>query len=373
MLRGIARGLLWPVRRFFDPRFAGVAEQARATHEVLTNRVEQADDQYRAAEKHADGRHRESMFAHQQTRSDIDQLHWLLRADMDATSEGVTLIGRSLRDVEDMVEASGRSLRDVEAMVEKAWYGSRSYVEEIADGSIEQIEHDVAHLLNYANSHDGFAAQRGVWFNPPVLVQYKPGDAFIGHVNERIAEVPFVFQAIARIPRGAEILDVGASESTLCLSLATFGYRVTAIDPRPNPLSHPNLRVVVGKIEEQEELGTFQATVCLSTIEHIGLGAYEQEGDATRADLAAMRRIRELTEPGGLLILTTSYGRSREDEFSRTYDRRGLDELLEGWNLEELSFLVRRDETTWISLDSTEPPIGEDREVVAMLTATRGP
>jgi 2-polyprenyl-3-methyl-5-hydroxy-6-metoxy-1,4-benzoquinol methylase len=358
-LTAIARALLWPARRFFDPRFAGLAEQAHATHVVLTRRVEQADDQYRAAEKHAEGRHRDSMFAHQEIRRDIDELHGLIRADMDATTEGVTLIGQSLRDVE--------------AMVEEAWRGSPSYVEQIAEGSIEQLDANVARLLNYANSHKGFAAQRAVWFNPPVLVQYQPGEAYIGHVNERIAEVPFVFQAIARIPRGAEILDVGASESTLCLSLAAFGYRVTAIDPRPNPLSHPNLRVVVGKIEEQEELGTFQATVCLSTIEHIGVGAYEQEGDPTRADLAAMRRIRELTEPGGLLILTTSYGRSGEDEFSRTYDRRGLDELLEGWNLEELSFLVRKDETTWISLNSTEPPNGEDREVVAMLTATRGP
>jgi Methyltransferase domain len=298
------------------------------------------------------------MLLQQETQSEVHQLHGLIRADMEATSEAVTLIGRSLRDLE--------------AMVEEAWRESRSYLDQIAEGSIKQVDREVARLLNYANSHMGFAAQRGMWFNPPVLVQYTEGDATIRHINERIAEVPFVFRALARVPLGAEVVDVGASESTLCLSLATFGYRVTAIDPRPNPLSHPNLSVVVGKIEEWDEPRTFQAAICLSTIEHIGVAAYDQDGREERGDLEAMRRIRELTEVGGLLVLTTSYGPSRVDEFSRTYDRQGMDEVLEGWDVEEFSLLVRQDETTWIPLDrATEPHELEDREAVAMVVATR--
>ena len=276
---------------------------------------------------------------------------------MEATSEASTVIGRTLRDIE--------------AMVEDAWRGSRSYVDQIAEGSMEQVDDGIARLLSYAGSHEGFAAQRSLWFNPPVLVQYAPGEAFIAHVNERIAEVPFVFRTLAAVPRGAEVLDVGASESTLCLSLATLGYRVTAIDPRPNPLSHPNLRVVVGKIEEWEEGDPSQAIVCLSTIEHIGVGAYEQDDADTRADLIAMRQIHKLAEPGALLILSTSYGRSGADEFSRTYDRRGLDELLEGWEISERMFLSRVDETTWVPLGSSDPPEESEREVVAMISANR--
>jgi 2-polyprenyl-3-methyl-5-hydroxy-6-metoxy-1,4-benzoquinol methylase len=335
VLRAIARILLWPIRRFFDPRFQGVV------------------DRVDAARNEADERHRVSMLLQE----GVDQLHGLIRTDMEATSEAFTVLGRSVRDIE--------------TMVEDAWRGSRSYVEQIAEGSIEQVDQQIARLLNHANSHEGFAAQQSVWFNPPVLVQYAPRKAFIRHVNERIAELPFVFRALAPVSPGAEILDVGASESTVCLSLATMGYRVTAIDPRPNPLSHPNLRIVVAKIEEWEETGTFPAIVCLSTIEHIGVGAYEQQGGDTRADLGAIRRLHELTEPGGLLILTTSFGRSRVDEFSRTYDRRGLDELLEGWEVGELGFLARIDETTWTLLNSSEPPEESEREVVAMISATR--
>jgi hypothetical protein len=339
VLKAIARTLLWPIRRFFDPRFQGVVDRVDALRDE------------------AGERHRTAMLAQEETHGEVNQLHGLIRADMEATSEAFTVLGRSLRDVE--------------TMVEDAWRGSRSYVEQMAEGSIEEVDHDIARLLNHANSHDGFAAQRNVWFNPPVLVQYESANAVIRHVNERIAEVPFVFRALAAVPVGTEILDVGASESTLCLSLATLGYRVTAIDPRPNPLSHPDLRVVVGKIEEWDDGGPFPVIVCLSTIEHIGVAAYEQEGGETRADLAAMRRLHELTQPGGLLILTTSFGQSRVDEFSRTYDRRGLDELLEGWDVGELTFFARADETTWIPLPSTEPPEESEREVVAMITAIR--
>jgi hypothetical protein len=347
MLKAIAQALLWPVRRFFDPRFQGI-------HDAVT-----------IGRQASDALHRDSMLAEQQTQDQLDQLHWLVRADMDASNEAVTLIGRSLRDLEVLAD-------DLNVKVEEAWRESRSYVDQITEGPIEQIDSGVARLLNRANSHEGFAAQRGMWFNPPVLVQYEPGDAVIRHVNERIAEAPFVFQSLAGVPRGAEVLDVGASESTLCLSLATFGYRVTAVDPRPNPLSHPNLTVVTGKIEDWDAPQAFQATICLSTIEHIGLGGYEQEGGAKRADLGAMRRMRELTEVGGLLVLTTSYGTSRADEFSRTYDREGLDELLEGWQVQQLSLLVREDETTWISLDSaTDPHKLVDREAVAMIITTR--
>lgn len=301
------------------------------------------------------------MHAQQQTftelHSEIGGLHGLLRADMEATTEAFTVLGRSLREIE--------------TVVGEAWSGSRAYVQQLAEGRIEEMDQDVARLLNYANTDTGFAAQRGLWFNPPVLVQYESGDADVRHVNERVAEVPFVFRALASVPAGARVLDVGASESTVCLSLATLGYDVTAIDPRSNPLRHPNLRVVVGKVEELQADVSFAAVVCLSTIEHIGVAAYHQTADDRRADLEAMGKIRDLTEPGGVLVLTTSYGPSRVDDFSRNYDRAGLDELLDGWDVQERVFLARADERTWVTHSADEPPPESEREVVVMIRAKR--
>jgi Methyltransferase domain len=375
-LRRVGRWVAWPYRRFFDPRFAAVtqqvAQQSEATRQLVTTGLAQATEQYQALDTHAEGRHREATVARELLRGEIAHLRDLIHADMDATSEAVTLLGRSFREIETSFAASVESLEATRRVAEEAWKETETYVDELVHGAIEDLRGGAVRLLNYAAGHEGFAAQRNLWFNPPVHVQYADSEAFVGGVNERIAEIPFVLRAMAEVPLGAKVLDVGASESTLCLSLATLGYDVTAVDPRPNPLRHPNLHVVERQIEDWDgEQGEFDATICLSTIEHIGVGAYGLE-EGRRTDLDAMRRMRELTRPGGLLILTTLYGRSGADEFSRTYDRRDLEELLEGWNVGEMKFLARENETTWVTGNSSESPEPSGREVVVMLTARRG-
>ena len=212
----------------------------------------------------------------------------------------------------------------------------------------------MARILNYASSHKGFASQANLWFNPPVLVGYASGDVGVRWINERVAEVPYAFRSLSRVPRGGKILDVGATESTVCLSLATLGYEVTAIDPRPNPLSHERLRTVVGRIEDWQPNVEFDAVLCLSTIEHLGRGEYEQPGTEERVDLEAMKRIQALTMAGGLLVLTTAVGAKSSSKPSRVYDREGLDELLAGWKVEDLTLVQRTDATAWETVDEAD-------------------
>jgi hypothetical protein len=146
-----------------------------------------------------------------------------------------------------------------------------------------------------------------------------------------------------------------------------MGYDVTAIDPRPYPLEHPNLRIAVGSIEDWETEATFDAVVCLSTIEHIGLGAYGEAPKNGRADLAAMERIFTLTRPGGLLVLTTRYGASPEQDWlQRTYNDQGLDQLLAGWQVEDLQYLRRDAATVWRLVDRSEA-VNSEGSVVMVL------
>jgi len=179
--------------------------------------------------------------------------------------------------------------------------------------------------------------------------------------------VPYVFRGLAGIAPGTHVLDVGATESTVALSLASLGYEVTALDPRPYPLTHPRLRTVVGTLEDWDADVTFDAVVCLSTIEHIGLAAYGVEPGKDGADLAAMKKMGELAAPGARLLLTTRYGPAAVDDFQRTYDRAGLEALLEGWDVQDLTFVRRIDASTWEVSEPTE----EDVELVAMVTAVR--
>ena len=338
VLRSVARAILWPVRRFFDPRFTGIHEAVEDVKRVVI-------------------------------------------ADMDAANEASVLTGRTLDTLLAHNEAALAALARNEVLLERIeplhqkveGLHNRFLFDPEAEHPLEDLDDDVARILNYASSHDGFASQANLWFNPPVLVGYASGDVGVQWVNERVAEVPYAFQALSRVPGGGSILDVGATESTVSLSLATLGYEVTAIDPRPNPLSHEHLQTIAGQIEEWDTDAEFDAVLCLSTIEHLGTGEYEQQGTERRVDLDAMKRMHELTKPGGLLVLTTAVGEASANESSRVYDREGLDELLAGWQVEDLTLVQRENATTWVRVDEEIADLDPETETVAMVTATKTP
>jgi len=307
-LKRFGRFLLWPARRFFDPRFAGLEAAIRENTQVT----------------------------------------------LDATD----LLGRSISEM-------NNRLVDVQAEAEKA---SGAYFERLISGRPSDLDDKASALLNHEAGSLGLAAQSGLWFNPPVSIEYQPGAVAVGNVNERAAEMPYVFRGLAGLGSGARVLDVGAAESTVALSLASLGYEVTAVDPRSYPFSHPRLVTVTSTLEAWNGDRPFDAVICLSTIEHVGLGAYGVEAGADRADIPAMQRLRELTKPGGRLLLTTRYGKAGANSFQRTYDRAGLSELLAGWNVEDTSFIRREDDATWIV---AEPDDELGAELVVMVTATR--
>ncbi|MDP2713141.1 MAG: DUF268 domain-containing protein [Solirubrobacteraceae bacterium] len=215
-------------------------------------------------------------------------------------------------------------------------------------GALEQLDAPRAAYLNWATGPDGYASQAGMWFNPPVPVFHEAGGVRPLLVNERIVEQPFVFGALAGLPTGARILDVGGSESTVGLSLAALGHRVTIVDPRAHPLAHPNLTHAACRLDELPGADRpFDAAVVLSAVEHFGLEHYGLDAVDERLDLAALARLRELVAPGGLLVLTVPFGEAAVDDFQRVYDETGLSELLRGWEVLTSLRCGRVDRLTW--------------------------
>src|SRR5262249_49091332 len=151
-------------------------------------------------------------------------------------------------------------------------------------------------------------------------------------------------------------------ESTVSLSLASLGYEVTAIDPRPYPIEHPRLQGVVGEVE-QLDAGPFDAVVCLSTIEHVGIGAYGVDARED-GDVEAMQHLRSLPVPGGLLVLTTPYGQAEVPESQRIYADAGLARLLEGFEELDRSIVRRTAPTVWEAGAAQD-----DGHAVALITA----
>jgi hypothetical protein len=76
-----------------------------------------------------------------------------------------------------------------------------------------------------------------------------------------------------------------------------------------------------------------------------------------------MRRLLDLTRPGGLLVLTVPYGRPGVDDVQRRYDRAGLDALLDGWVETDRRIVERIDDVSWERVEES------DRHAVALVMA----
>ena len=313
--RGVAVGPpAAPAVRRIPPRSGAIAREHRyaATRDQRAPRVEfeagrEALRATRAlADRRASGRHQPPSRYHGTT------LERTFDAYARSSSEASSYIGVELRRVHDQLEGLQDQLTDLGERSFEEYYQLR--LAQSGDLPLEKLDAPLARAINEAMSHRGFYAQAGLWFDPPVAVALTTGGAVAAAVTERIVEVPFAMAALSRLERGARILDVGSAESTFPLSAASLGYKVTAVDPRPLAYSHPNLQSHASLIEDWHVPSEpFAAAFLISTIEHVGLGAYGERRygnpeHGVGADVAFLDRVRELLAPDGLMILTAPYG-----------------------------------------------------------------
>lgn len=319
---------MWPVRQLLDSRFADVnrrlASVSQETREALDS-----------------------------TSSELDQL---VSGYASSTVETVTFIGSQLREFEDRIAAA---LQEVRA---EAAQFTHDYVEEelrgrlvrTAEVGLAALDRPLADLVNYAFGHTGFAAQAELWMNTPIVLNHGPGEVTLASVNERIVEVPFALRALSAVEPGARVLDFGSSESSLALSLASLGYAVTALDVRTYPFEHPNLAVAAVSVDAwQPPAEPYDAALCVSTVEHVGLGWYGDPKLGADGDRRSLEIVDGALRPGGLLVLTVPYGVAEQDELERRYDGARLDALLDGWEVFERRIVECAGDTTWLPVEDS--------------------
>ena len=282
-----------------------------------------------------------------------------------STSEQFGVLTGQLQAVEDRLDATQHLL---ERLVTEGGTGLAPRME--GRVRLEDIDLRAARYLNDVTAADGPLRESGHFVNHAVTTIWQPGEVRFEAVNERIIEIPFVHQAVGRLPEGSRILDVGGGESMLGLELASMGYQTTVLEPRGYPHEHPNLSVAEVGAQDFETAEPFDAVVLLSTIEHLGIGAYHLE-EHDELDMVAMRALWDVAAPGGLLVLTTPFGKATTTPLERIYDFERLSRLLTGWAVDEIRLIRRVDATTWVVDDRSvdEPPDGEAR--VVLITARR--
>jgi len=301
----------------------------------------------------------------------LDALQLDLNSASDSISEEVAMLGTRVTRSLDAQATLERLARANNAELVALRHEMAMERGKVADGTsirLDTLDRPTAYFLNYANSHRGPLADRNLWINNPVVIEWDEGDARVGAVNERIVEVPYVLQALGSLKPGAEVLDIGGGESTVGLSLASLGYQTTVVEPQGYPFQHPNLEVLLHPLEDIEDR-SFDAIVLLSTIEHFGIGHYQggPEPDIS-ADRNAIEQIATMLKPGGILVLTVPYGPSDTNDLERIYDRDRLVALLDGWAMDNVRVGRREDSTTWVhEADELIDPPGPGR--VAMLVA----
>jgi hypothetical protein len=249
--------------------------------------------------------------------------------------------------------------------------GTADRVTGAAEGLQLPIGPGAADFLNWANGHAGPAAQAGVWVNHPISLLHHDGTVRVGEVNERIVEVPWVMGLATSLAPGSLVLDFGATESLVSLSLACLGLDVIAADLRPYPFHHPRIEPLVGPIEQWAGPDRpLDAVVCVSALEHVGLGAYGETATAGDLDRQILERFGDWLKPGGEIAFTAPYGDWHVDELQRVYDAEHLDALFAGWEITGRVLCVQTAPDAWERVDD-EPAWTPGEHGVILLRARR--
>jgi len=192
-------------------------------------------------------------------------------------------------------------------------------------------------------------------FNVPVKID----SGRIRSVNERIIELGMVQRYLARLPFGSRILEFGCTRSWLSLSLASMGYKVLGVDLRDYPVTHPNFSFHKGEIQKLE-IEPVDCIVAVSTLEHVGIGAYAEQADENALP-EVLNKLNRLLKSGGTLILTVPVGVPAIDSFQRIFAPEEIKSLLSanGFGQFDMSFFTRSDELTWLPCDENSLREGE--------------
>ena len=159
-----------------------------------------------------------------------------------------------------------------------------------------------------------------------------------GITSERLVEYEFVARNLVSSKKQAAILDIGSGSSLLAKAIGELGkgkWQVFRID-----IAESNCDARMDSRMTGFRKEVFSQVICISTIEHIGIGISSGEED-DEGDLKTVKEILRILKKGGSAIISVPYGKIKKLNY-RVYDRHALSRLVAVDN-EEFSVAAKKE------------------------------
>ena len=166
--------------------------------------------------------------------------------------------------------------------------------------------------------------------------------------TERIIEYALVFQHLGPPNQTRRILDVGCDGSLFPIQLASLGHRVHGLDVNDCPHKHPNFVFVKGDAMRMPfGASSFDLITAISTIEHVGFGAYT-DPKSPEGDRKVVLELKRILAVGGEALITVPYPRAERAYMPITYDYGNgrLEEVFGGLKIRKEEYYVV--EKNWV-------------------------
>lgn len=168
--------------------------------------------------------------------------------------------------------------------------------------------------------------------------------------SERVIEYPWVLRNLDS-RRNDRILDVGCRWSLLAYELAARGYNVYGIDVGPFDDVPANMKLYQADVRKSPfPYDFFDCIIAVSTLEHVGLGAY---GDPVSpdADFEAIGELNRILKKNGKMLVTLPFASKHLITYPhRFYDKRRLVSLLRNMLVEKEDYYVRFGKGKWVKV-----------------------
>lgn len=144
----------------------------------------------------------------------------------------------------------------------------------------------------------------------------------------------WLYEALQRHPIGGlDVVNMGSTNPWYeSVAISHGAQSVTVIEYNPIVSRHRQIRAITPQ-EFDKAPRQFTAGLSISSFEHDGLGRYGDPLDPD-ADLAAIRRMKRIIQPGGLLYLAVPVGRDKVVwNAHRIYGEHRFPLLVAGWEM----------------------------------------